>query len=106
MHDRSRDLRGDLRRLECEHGGRLGVAILDTANTESIAYRGDERFAMCSTFKFLAAAFVLARVDRKRESLTRRVIFGEDCLEDRREKKERLGNRSDKTKKRKPKGGG
>jgi beta-lactamase class A len=80
MHDRSRDLRGDLRRLECEHGGRLGVAILDTENTESIAYRGDERFAMCSTFKFLAAAFVLARVDRKRESLTRRVIFGEDCL--------------------------
>jgi beta-lactamase class A len=80
MHDRSRDLRRDLRRLEDEHGGRLGVAILDTSNTESIAYRGGERFAMCSTFKFLAAAFVLARVDRKLDSLTRRVIFEQDCL--------------------------
>src|SRR5260370_33098092 len=80
MHDRSRDLRRDLRRLEGEHGGRLGVAILDTANAASIAYRGGERFAMCSTFKLLAAAFVLARVDRKRDSLTRRVIFAQDYL--------------------------
>ncbi len=70
--DRSREPRRELRRLEDEHGGRLGVAIRDTANTEPIAYRGTERFAMCSTFKFLAAAYVLARVDQKRESLRRR----------------------------------
>ncbi len=62
--------------LERRHGGRLGVAILDTANGKPIAYRGDERFALCSTFKFLAAAFVLARVDRKEESLTRRIVYG------------------------------
>src|SRR5260370_12510296 len=80
MHDRSRDLRRDLRRLEGEHGGRLGVAILDTANAASIAYRGGERFAMCSTFKLLATSFVLAWVDRKRDSLTRRVIFAQDYL--------------------------
>ena len=61
--------------LERRHGGRLGVAILDTANGEPIAYRGGERFALCSTFKFLAAAFVLARVDRKEESLTRRIVY-------------------------------
>ena len=66
--------------LERRHGGRLGVAILDTANSTPIAYRGEERFALCSTFKFLAAAFVLARVDRKEESLTRRIVYSKDEL--------------------------
>ena len=66
--------------LERRHGGRLGVAILDTANNGPIAYRGEERFALCSTFKFLAAAFVLARVDRKEESLTRRIVYSKDEL--------------------------
>lgn len=66
--------------LERRHGGRLGVAILDTANSSPIAYRGDERFALCSTFKFLAAAFVLARVDRKEESLSRRVFYKKEDL--------------------------
>ena len=66
--------------LERRHGGRLGVAILDTANGKPIAYRGEERFALCSTFKFLAAAFVLARVDRKEESLTRRIFYKKEDL--------------------------
>ena len=66
--------------LERRHGGRLGVAILDTASSTPIAYRGEERFALCSTFKFLAAAFVLARVDRKEESLTRRIVYSKDEL--------------------------
>jgi len=66
--------------LERRHGGRLGVAILDTAGTRLVAHRGDERFPLCSTFKFLAAAFVLARVDRKEESLTRRIVYARDYL--------------------------
>ena len=45
-----------------------------------IAHRGDERFAMTSTFKFVAAAFVLARVDRGEESLTRRIVYARDYL--------------------------
>jgi beta-lactamase class A len=35
---------------------------------------------MCSTFKFLAAACVLARVDKKEERLDRRVTFAESDL--------------------------
>lgn len=35
---------------------------------------------MCSTFKFLAAAMVLARVDRGEERLDRRIVFGTDDL--------------------------
>ena len=61
--------------LERRHGGRLGVAILDTATGREIEHRGDERFPLCSTFKFLASALVLARVDRDEESLTRRIVY-------------------------------
>jgi beta-lactamase class A len=66
--------------LEGRHGERLGVAILDTVNSKPIAYRGGERFPLCSTFKFLAAAFVPARVDRKEESLARRIVYAKDVL--------------------------
>ena len=66
--------------LERRHGGRLGVAILDTAGDRLIAQRGGERFALTSTFKFLAAAFVLARVDRQEESLVRRIVYARDDL--------------------------
>jgi beta-lactamase class A len=69
-----------LRALEHAHGGRLGVAILDTGSGRRAGHRGDERFLMCSTFKVLAVAAVLARVDRGEERLERRVVFGRDVL--------------------------
>jgi beta-lactamase class A len=67
-----------LEALERRHGGRLGVAILN--GTKGTSRRGDERFALCSTFKFLAAAYVLARVDRGEESLGRRVLYSKSDL--------------------------
>jgi beta-lactamase class A len=71
-----------LARLERVHGGRLGVAILDTGSGGRAAHRGDERFLMCSTFKLLLAAAVLQRVDRGEEKLDRRIVFGKDVLLD------------------------
>ena len=68
--------------LERGSGGRLGVAILDTGSGTSRTHRANERFPMCSTFKLLAAAAVLARVDRKQDSLERRIPFTKaDLLE-------------------------
>jgi beta-lactamase class A len=67
-----------LEALERRHGGRLGVAILN--GTKGTSRRGDERFALCSTFKFLAAAYVLVRVDRGEESLGRRVMYSKSDL--------------------------
>ena len=43
-------------------------------------HRLDERFPMCSTFKWLAAAHVLQRVDRGIERLDRRIRFGREVL--------------------------
>lgn len=56
-------------------GGRLGVALLDTGSGRLSGHRMDERFPLCSTFKMLAAARVLARVDRAQESLSRRIVY-------------------------------
>lgn len=69
-------LRLALGELERRSGGRLGAAVLDTAGGRVVAHRGDERFPLCSTFKLLAAACVLARVDRGEERLARRVVYG------------------------------
>lgn len=68
--------------LQRRHGGRLGVAMLDTGTGRRIAQRGDERFLMCSTFKVLAVAAVLARIDAGQERLDRRIVFGPDVLLD------------------------
>ncbi|MBC4017878.1 class A beta-lactamase [Siccirubricoccus deserti] len=78
--DRQATLRQGLSALERRHGGRLGVALFDTAGAEPLAQRGEERFPMASTFKFLAAACALARVDRQEESLGRRIIYGREAL--------------------------
>jgi beta-lactamase class A len=66
--------------LERRSQGRLGVAVIDTANGRRFGHRQDERFPMCSTFKVLVAAAVLARVDRGEERLERRITFGEQDL--------------------------
>ena len=65
--------------LETGVGGRLGVAVIDAQDGAMLGYRAEERFPMCSTFKFLAAA-VLRRVDMGQERLDRRIVFGRDAL--------------------------
>ncbi|HET6889191.1 MAG TPA: class A beta-lactamase [Candidatus Udaeobacter sp.] len=68
--------------IETRLGGRIGVAALDTGNDKHLDYRTEERFPMCSTFKFLAAAAVLKRVDEKKDKLERFVPYNaKDILE-------------------------
>jgi beta-lactamase class A len=61
--------------LEAEVDGRLGVCIINTALPTSYGYRADERFMMLSSFKLLASALVLHRVDQGEESLQRRIHY-------------------------------
>jgi beta-lactamase class A len=68
--------------IEARTGGRIGVAALDTGSGKHLDCRSEERFPMCSTFKFLAAAAVLKRVDEKQEKLDRFVPYDvKDILE-------------------------
>ena len=72
---RTRIAQATLNRIEADSGGRLGVCILDTASGRRIVHRADERFPMCSTFKLLAAAMVLKRVDDGQERLDRSIAI-------------------------------
>jgi beta-lactamase class A len=68
--------------IEAHLGGRLGVAALDTGNGARLSYRGGERFAMCSTFKWMLAAAVLARVERGEITLNQPIPYSAaDMLE-------------------------
>jgi beta-lactamase class A len=68
--------------IEARLGGRIGVSALNTSNNKRLDYRAEDRFPMCSTFKFLAAAAVLKRVDEKKETLDRFISYGaRDILE-------------------------
>jgi beta-lactamase class A len=64
-------LADEFSRIELVCGGRLGVAVLDTATRALTGLHADDRFPMCSTFKLLASAAVLQKVDRGREKLER-----------------------------------
>ncbi|HEY6213592.1 MAG TPA: class A beta-lactamase [Vicinamibacterales bacterium] len=76
------DASADIAAIEHRLGGRLGVAALDTGTGRRVEHRATERFAMCSTFKFLASAAVLARVDTRTERLDRLVHYTQkDILE-------------------------
>ncbi|CAN5538947.1 class A beta-lactamase BOR-1 [soil metagenome] len=72
---RFRTLPAAFAQLEKANAARLGVFVLDTSTDENSGYRADERFAMCSTFKFLVAAAILERVDKNQESLTRAIAI-------------------------------
>lgn len=66
--------------IEKANGGRLGACVIDTATGRRWTYRGDERFAMCSTHKALTAGFVLQRVDKGEESLDRHIAYDKSAL--------------------------
>lgn len=72
--------RDPLAEIEAKVGGRLGVAAVDISSGRRLAYRADERFAMCSTFKAMAVAALLKRVDAGQERLDRFVRYGEADL--------------------------
>lgn len=69
-----------LAQIEARTGGRLGVAVIDTANGRQWQYQGSERFAMCSTFKLLLAAQMLQRDQQGLDRLDQRVTYPRSAL--------------------------
>lgn len=60
---------------EVASGGRVGVFAQNVATGTAIAWRADERFVMCSTFKLSLAAAVLARADLGAERLGASIAY-------------------------------
>jgi beta-lactamase class A len=69
----------DLSALERDNGGRLGFVAHDTGSGRRLAWRGDERFVYCSTFKMFLAAATFGRVQAGEERLDRMIpVTGAD----------------------------
>lgn len=64
--------------LENRYGARVGIYALDTGTGTTIAYRADDRFAFCSTFKGILAAAVLQKYSPPQ--LDRMVTFSRDDI--------------------------
>ena len=74
------NLNSSINAIEQRSGGRLGVATWDLQTGRRFAWRGDQRFRMCSTFKMPLAAAILRRVDQGRERLDRVIPYGPEVL--------------------------
>lgn len=67
------DLIIQVKKIEASLKARVGLTVHDTATGKSFNYKSEERFPMCSTFKTLACAALLYRVDKGNDSLDRLV---------------------------------
>ncbi len=74
--------------IEKRHGGRIGVSALtghpssDASQNGTLSIQSEDRFAMCSTFKWVLAAHVLKRVDDGQLKLSQVVKYGKADLLD------------------------
>ncbi|WP_438369136.1 serine hydrolase, partial [Escherichia coli] len=73
LYAQTADVQQKLAELERQSGGRLGVALINTADNSQILYRADERFPMCSTSKVMAAAAVLKQSETQKQLLNQPV---------------------------------
>lgn len=64
-----------LAQLEIQSHGRLGVSAINTANQLRIDYHADQRFPLCSTYKLVAVAAVLAQSMRNLNLLQQRIQY-------------------------------
>lgn len=71
---------GQLRIIEAQADGTLGVELYDTATRLSIGLNADRRFGHCSSFKLSLAAKVLAEDARGLIDADRRVTWTKDDL--------------------------
>ncbi|KPC54479.1 class A beta-lactamase [Amantichitinum ursilacus] len=71
----SPDLAAAMAALEHASDIRIGVSAFDTGNGKRFDWRADERFAFCSTFKFMLAAAVLNERKRQPRVLQERLLY-------------------------------
>lgn len=86
------DVEARLAEIQKNSKGRLGVTIVDTQTGERYGHRWNERFPLCSTFKLLAATYVLDRGDHDEDNIDRKIKFtADDIIDNSPITKERVG---------------
>ncbi|MFC0451342.1 class A beta-lactamase [Rhodococcus jostii] len=70
-----RSLDAKIDELEARYSTRIGVTAVDPTTGVTYSHRGDERFAMCSTFKAYASAAVLRATEDGSASLDKAIVI-------------------------------
>jgi beta-lactamase class A len=70
------------REIEDSTGGRLGVALVDKEGKLLLGFNRNDRFALCSTFKALLGAAILAGAEGGKFGLEGQIPFSKDDLLD------------------------
>lgn len=73
---------GKLTQLEKEFGGRIGVYAIDTGSGQTFAYRAEERFPLCSSFKGFLAGAILLKSQQQKGLLDERIRYEHRTLEE------------------------
>ena len=68
--------------FEAESGGRIGIYGENLRTGRKLAWRPDERFVMCSSFKASLAALILRRVDLRQDALDDRIALKTSDMQD------------------------
>jgi len=76
----TRSINTQFEQLERTHGITLGLYALDTGSGRHLAYRADQRFALCSTFKVMLAGAVLHLSQKQPDLLAKRIRFDAKTL--------------------------
>ncbi|MGN6424440.1 MAG: class A beta-lactamase [Asticcacaulis sp.] len=65
--------------IQKRHGGQIGVSALTGAQGDggNISIESDQRFAHCSTFKWVLAAAILQQVDQGKLSLSKEIAYSD-----------------------------
>ena len=71
-----------LKDYERASGGKIGVYAENVKSGAKFAWRADERFVMCSTFKASVAACALARIDRGEDKLDEMISYSQKDILD------------------------
>ena len=74
------DMASRMLEIKKRHGGRIGVSAIQ--GDKSVNLDSGERFAMCSTFKWVLAAAILQQVDQGKVSLAKDIAFSQKDLLD------------------------
>jgi beta-lactamase class A len=69
-----------IEKLESSFGGRIGVYAINTANNETISYRANERFPMCSTAKVMVCAALLKNSMKNPDLLQKNIKYTKNDL--------------------------
>ena len=69
-----------IEKLESSFGGRIGVYAINTANDETISYRANERFPMCSTAKVMVCAALLKNSMKNPDLLQKNIKYTKNDL--------------------------